>query len=74
VGDVVDLRVITKLDVPPEKLLRRALEEGMDEVVICGIAADGSEYFASSKASGADALWHLQRAIHALMHQADNVE
>ena len=73
-GDVVNLGVKTKLDLPPEKVLGRALEAGMTEVVICGIAADGSEYFASSVANGADTHWHLQRAMHHLMKQADNVE
>ena len=73
-GDVVSLDVKTTLDIPPEKVLRRAIETGMTEVVICGIAADGTEFFASSVANGADTHWHLQRAMHQLMKQADNVE
>ena len=73
-ADVVTLGVKTKLDLPPEKVLRGALEAGMTEVVICGVGADGSEYFASSVANAADTLWHLRRAMHQLMKQADNVE
>lgn len=73
-ADVVNLNVKTTLDLPPEHVLRRAIEAGMTEVVICGIAADGSEYFASSVANGADTLWHLRRAMHQLMKQADMME
>lgn len=70
-GDVVSLGGQTKLDVPPEKVLRGAIEAKLTEVVIVGIDENGKRYFATSMAYGPDTLWNLQRAIHRLMQVAD---
>jgi hypothetical protein len=69
-GDVVILQTITKLDLPPDRLLDAALGE-LESVVIVGHAKDGSEYFASSVADGADALWLLERAKLRLLRTVD---
>lgn len=71
-GDVVNIGCVTKLDLNPDRVLESAVGE-LDEVVICGIAKDGSEFFASSRASGADTLWHLQRATYKLLKMADEM-
>lgn len=72
-SDVVEFTGITRLDLPPERILNRAIEAGMTEVVVCGFDADGKEYFVSSLADGGDALWHLERAKHRLMNMADEL-
>lgn len=61
-GDVVILPVITRLDQPVERILDMAVKADLKGVVIVGYDANGNEFFASSYASGGDALWHLQRA------------
>jgi len=71
-ADVVELGVKTRLDIPPERVLTKALEVGMTEVVICGFDADGNEYFASSQADGGDVLWHMERAKWRLMQVTDD--
>lgn len=68
--NVEALRCVTKLDLPPDRLLRAALGQ-LDEVVIVGVKSDGSEWFASSVAGGPDALWHLQRAAAKLLAWMD---
>lgn len=52
---------ITRLDLPPERILDAAQADDLRCVVVLGYKADGSEYFASSLADGADVLWLLER-------------
>lgn len=61
-SNVVDLPVITTLDLDPQRVIAKALEAGMTEVVIIGYDKDGDEYFASSVSDGGDVLWHIERA------------
>lgn len=71
-GDnVVDLPVITTLPLDPNRVLRRALEAGMTEVVVIGYTKAGDEYFASSVGDGGAVVWHLERAKHKLIRMAD---
>ncbi len=66
-SNVVDLPVVTTLDLRPEKVLKAALEANLDSCVIIGYSEDGNEYFVSSIADGADVNWLLDRAKHKLM-------
>lgn len=70
--NVVEWGGITRHDLSAERLLQKALETGLDEVVILGFDNDGNEYFASSKADGANVLWHLKRAEFKLLKYADD--
>jgi hypothetical protein len=70
-SNVVTLPVITTLPLDPNRVLRRALEAGMTEVVIIGYTKDGEEYFASSVGDGGSVVWHLERAKHKLIKMAD---
>lgn len=69
-GEVVDLPVITTLDLDPDRLLQKAISQ-MQRVLIIGIDKDGEEYFASSVADGGTALWDMERARFKLMVEAD---
>ncbi len=70
-GDVVILPVVSTHDQPADRVLDQALAKGMKSVVIVGYDRDGKEYFASSYADGADALWALQRGSLRLLRIAD---
>lgn len=70
---VVDLPVITTLDLNPERVLAGAMEERLKGVVVIGFTEDGQEYFASSYADGGDVIWHLRRAEHRLMQAVDDM-
>lgn len=61
-SNVVELPIVTRLDIDPQRVLAGAMEAGMTEVVIIGYDSNGDEVFKSSLADGADALWHLERA------------
>lgn len=61
-ADVVLFRGITRLDLPADRVLMDAAENGdLDGVVIIGATKDGGEYFASSIADGGTVLWLMER-------------
>jgi hypothetical protein len=72
VGDVVDFGGITRLPVDPERVLRGALEHGLERVMVVGVDAEGEEYFAASHPDGGTILWDMERAKHKLMQIADD--
>jgi hypothetical protein len=60
--NVVELGCVTRLDMPPERILDKAGEEDLKSVVIMGYYNDSDElYFASSLASGPEVLWLIER-------------
>lgn len=69
-GDIVNLNMVTRFDLPPDRILEAALDK-LDKVVILGYEKDGSEYFASSIADGADVVWLLERCKLRLLRQVD---
>lgn len=58
---VVNFTGITTLDLPPERVLKGALEADLESVTIVGYTKDGQEYFASSVADGAFTVWLFER-------------
>jgi len=56
---VTPLGNITRLDIPPDRILEGAKGE-MEGVVLLGFDNDGGIYFASSYADGGDVLWLLE--------------
>jgi hypothetical protein len=60
-GKVVIFNGVTRLDIPAERVLKGALKEDLDKVVVIGYAKDGSEFFASSMADGGTVLWLMER-------------
>lgn len=69
--NVVHLPVITTLPLDPNRVLRRAWERGLTEVVVVGYTKDGEEFFSSSIGDGGDVIWHLERAKLKLLKMAD---
>lgn len=65
--NVVVLNVATRLDVPAERILKAALDNDLESVVIAGYYKDGEEYFASSIADGGTVLWLMERLKIELM-------
>lgn len=61
-SNVVDLPVISTLARDPARILAKAHDAGLTDVVIIGHDKDGREFFASSKADGGDVVWMLERA------------
>jgi methylmalonyl-CoA mutase cobalamin-binding subunit len=70
-GKVIVLGMATRLDIPAERILKAAIERSLESVVISGYDKDGNEYFASSLADGADALWILERCKKKLLEIGD---
>lgn len=70
-AEVIDLPVVTRLDLDPQRVLAAAVEAGLTEVVIIGLDPDGNEYFAASQAQGPEVLWHLERAKLRLLRMVE---
>lgn len=60
--NVVILPCLTKLDIPPERVLKAALEENMSSAVVMGYDENGEFYLATSISHGPDVLWLLELA------------
>lgn len=69
-GDVVNLECVTRLDLPPDRILASALGK-LQSVLVIGYDTEGVEYFASSLADGAEALWLLERSKKKLLEIGD---
>lgn len=65
-GKVVELGCVTRLDVPPDRVLRSAMGK-MEGVVVIGFDLDGNEYFASTYADGGTVIWLLERLKQKLL-------
>ena len=59
-SNVINFTGITKLDLPPDRVLESA-KDRLEGVVILGFDKEGGEYFASSYADGGDVLSLLER-------------
>lgn len=73
-GDVVNLNMVTRYDIPAERVLAAAVDAGLQRVVVMGYDADGQEYFASSIADGGTVLWLAERMKLALLRQGDEYD
>lgn len=65
------LDVVTKHNIPAQRVLLSALEHGLESVVLTGYDNEGKEYFASSIADGGEALWLLKRCEKSLLEVVD---
>lgn len=68
-ADVLILPVVTRLDVPAERILQAALDADLDKVVIAGYTKEGDHYFASSVADGGTVLWLIEKLKKELLAQ-----
>lgn len=69
-GDVVQFRGITRLDLDPDITLEN-LKGALNGFVILGYNKSDEEFFASTYADGGDVLWLLERLKKQLLEAAD---
>lgn len=70
-ADVVNLNVVTSLEVPAARVLDEARDAGLKGAVVLGFTEEGIEYFASSYPDGPTVLWLLERCKHVLLSAAE---
>jgi hypothetical protein len=71
VSNVVSFGGLTKLPLPPEKILTAALDHTFSRVTVLGVTEEGEEYVASSTSDCGAILWDMERARHMFMTNAD---
>ena len=72
--NVISLGMVTRLDLPVERVLEDAKGIVTGGVVILGFDSNGDFYGASSIASGAEVVWLLEKCKHDLMTAYDELE
>ena len=65
-SNVIPLNNVTRLDLPPDRVLDGAKGQ-LEGLVILGYDKDGEQYFASTYADGGDVLWLLEKCKQALL-------
>lgn len=66
-SNVVDLDNVTRLDLPPDRILKKAGEADLEVAIVIGVDRDGDFWFASSAADGGTVLWWIEKAKKALL-------
>lgn len=61
--NIVELPVITRLDLPADRVIDKAFNAtpSLTKVVILGYDENGDEYFTSSISDGGEVLWLIER-------------
>jgi len=67
-GDVVNIGGITRLDLPADQILEKAIGN-LEGVIVIGYDNGGEEYFATSYADGGEVLWLLERCKKVLLSE-----
>lgn len=68
-ADIIELDVITRLDIPVSRVLNNAAD--LENVVVIGWTKEGDFYFASSKGDGGDVIYLLELAKKKLLEIGD---
>ena len=71
-GKVIELPVITTLDISAERVIRGAAEADLEEVIIIGVDKDGDFYLAFSRADAGTIIFHLEKAKLRLLGVCDD--
>lgn len=66
-GEVVEPSFITTLDIPVERVLRKATDAKLTKVMVLGWDPEGEMYFAASFSDGGEALWLFEKAKKCLL-------
>lgn len=70
-AEIIDLQVVTTLDIPAERCIERARGADLEEVVIVGFDKDGELFFSANKADAGAVIWQLEMAKHRLLKLCD---
>ena len=66
--NIIEFTGGTVLDIPPEKILKAAIDASLESVTVIGIKEDGSTYVAFSSSDLALSLWMLENAKLDILH------
>lgn len=72
-GKVLPFTGVTRLDLPPDRVLESMRGE-LEGVVIIGYNKEGGEVFASSYADGGTVLWLIERMKKKLLSVPEDLE
>lgn len=71
--NVIVAPIVSKIEAQPDDVLRHSIGQ-LQSCIVIGFDKDGEEYYASSIADGATALWLLARMQHLLLSIVDKDE
>ncbi len=65
---------VTRSDVPSDRVLKHALDAGVEGVIVIGIMPNGDKYFNSASADARTVLWQLERTKLYLLDVSETVD
>ena len=71
--NVVELDCVSSIDVPPDRILKRAQYANLTDVVVIGYDDDGQFFFASSTPEGPQVLWLMELTRTRLVQAAEDL-
>lgn len=69
-SNVIEVDFDTRLDIPPERVIRGAANAGLEVCIVIGVKNDNL-FFASSQANSMETLWYLEHAKRFLLGLSD---
>lgn len=70
-GEVIDGHFITTHKLSPDRMMERASEYGLEDVIIVGRDKSGDMFFATSYSDSGDIIYWLEKAKHELLKTED---
>jgi len=72
--NILEFTGVTTLDTNPERILKAALNTGLDSLVTLGFTEDGEFYFASNRSDAGTVIFLLEKAKRELLILCDEME
>jgi len=72
--NVVNLPVITKLDIEPRRMLNAAMKSDLDSLVLIGFTQTGDFYFASNRGDAGTVMYLMETAKYKLIEICSEME
>lgn len=73
-AEIIELNMVTRLDIPAERVIARAAEVEFVEIVVVGFTKAGEFYFTSNKADAGTIIYLMEMAKKRLLDLCEENE
>lgn len=72
--NVINLPIITRLDIEPKRILNSAMKSDLDSLVMIGFTKEGEFYFASNRGDAGTVIFLMEMAKNKLLKICEEME